>query len=110
MGRGEARASAGRRLRGRDPGRARGEGADRFAAGGSCGLLYGVGPGRAPSSEIAHWAMLGYTPEEFPGRAVFEALGDGQELDPTDVFSFAALRPAERRADGLWLTGRPRYG
>jgi 2,3-bisphosphoglycerate-independent phosphoglycerate mutase len=83
---------------------------DRFAAGGSCGLLYGVGPGRAPSSEIAHWAMLGYAPEEFPGRAVFEALGDGQELDPADVFSFAALRPAERRADGLWLTGRPRYG
>src|SRR5207249_3860193 len=24
---------------------------DRFAAGGSCGVLYAVGPGRAPSSE-----------------------------------------------------------
>jgi 2,3-bisphosphoglycerate-independent phosphoglycerate mutase len=83
---------------------------DRLAAGGSCGLLYGIGPGRAPSSELAHWAMLGYSPEEFPGRAVFEALGDGQELDPDDVFSFAALRPVERREDGLWLTGRPRYG
>ena len=81
---------------------------DRLAAGGSCGLLYAVGPGRAPSSEIAHWAMLGYTPEEFPGRAVFEALGDGQEVDRGHVFSFAALRPADRRADGLWLTGRPR--
>ena len=79
-----------------------------FAASGSCGLIYGVGPGRAPSSEIAHWAMLGYTPEEFPGRAVFEALGDGQELDAGQVFAFAALRPAERRPDGLWLTGRPR--
>ena len=83
---------------------------DRFAANGSCGLIYGVGPGRAPSSEIAHWAMLGYTPEEFPGRAVFEALGDGQELDAGQVFAFAALRPAERRPDGLWLTGRPRRG
>ena len=83
---------------------------DRFASGGSCGLLYGVGPGRAPSSEIAHWAMLGYAPEEFPGRAVFEALGDGQQVEPNDVFSFAALRPAERREDGLWLTGRPRHG
>ncbi len=81
---------------------------DRVAAGGSCGLIYGVGPGRAPSSEIAHWAMLGYAPEEFPGRAVFEALGDGQELDAGQVFAFAALRPAERRPDGLWLTGRPR--
>ena len=81
---------------------------DRLAASGSCGLMYGVGPGRAPSSEIAHWAMLGYTPEEFPGRAVFEALGDGQQLDPGHVFAFAALRPADRRQDGLWLTGRPR--
>jgi 2,3-bisphosphoglycerate-independent phosphoglycerate mutase len=81
---------------------------DRLAASGSCGLIYGVGPGRAPSSEIAHWAMLGYTPEEFPGRAVFEALGDGQDVDPEHVFAFAALRPAERRPDGLWLTGRPR--
>ncbi len=81
---------------------------DRFAASGSCGLIYGVGPGRAPSSEIAHWAMLGYWPEEFPGRAVFEALGDGQALDAGQVFAFAALRPADRRPDGLWLTGRPR--
>ena len=81
---------------------------DRLAASGSCGLIYAVGPGRAPSSEIAHWAMLGYTPEEFPGRAVFEALGDGQEVDRGQVFAFAALRPADRRADGLWLTGRPR--
>ena len=83
---------------------------DRLAASGSCGVLYAVGPGRAPSSEVAHWSMLGYTPEEFPGRAVFEALGEGQEVDPDDVFAFAALRPAERRDDGLWLTGRPRYG
>jgi len=81
---------------------------DRLAAGGSCGLIYGVGPGRAPSSEIAHWAMLGYAPDEFPGRAVLEALGDGQQVDPEDVLAFAALRPAERRDDGLWLTGRPR--
>ena len=81
---------------------------DRLAARGSCGLIYGVGPGRAPSSEIAHWAMLGYTPEEFPGRAVFEALGDGQDVDAEDAFAFAALRPADRRPDGLWLTGRPR--
>src|SRR5438128_6239769 len=66
---------------------------DRLAAAGSCGLIYGVGPGRAPSSEVAHWAMLGYRPEEFPGRAVFEALGAGQPVAPGDVFAFAALRP-----------------
>jgi 2,3-bisphosphoglycerate-independent phosphoglycerate mutase len=85
---------------------------DRFAALGSCGVIYAVGPGRAPSSEIAHWSMLGYAPGEFPGRAVFEALGAGREVgvESDDVFAFAALRPADRRDDGLWLTGRPRYG
>ena len=80
---------------------------DALAAGGSCGLLYAVGPGRAPSSEVAHWSMLGYRPDEFPGRAVFEALGRGQEVSDEHVFAYAALRPAERREDGWWLTGRP---
>jgi 2,3-bisphosphoglycerate-independent phosphoglycerate mutase len=80
---------------------------DALATRGSCGLLYAVGPGRAPSSEVAHWAMLGYRPDEFPGRAVFEALGRGQDVSDEHVFAYAALRPAERREDGWWLTGRP---
>ena len=80
---------------------------DRLVATGSCGVLYAVGPGRAPSSEVAHWSMLGYRPDEFPGRAVFEALGRGQEVSDEHVFAYAALRPAERREDGWWLTGRP---
>ena len=73
----------------------------------SCGGLYAVGPGRAPSSEVAHWSMLGYRHDEFPGRAVFEAVGRGQDVDPEHVFAYAALRPAERRDGGWWLTGRP---
>jgi len=80
---------------------------DRVATSGSCGVLYAVGPGRAPSSEVAHWSMLGYRPDEFPGRAVFEALGRGQGVSAEHVFAYAALRPAERRDDGWWLTGRP---
>lgn len=80
---------------------------DALAGRGSCGLLYAVGPGRAPSSEVAHWAMLGYRPDEFPGRAVFEVLGRGQPVSPAHVLGYAALRPAERRDHGWWLTGRP---
>src|SRR2546428_10133921 len=80
---------------------------DRLGASGSCGVLYAIGPGRAPSSEVAHWSMLGYRPDEFPGRAVFEALGRGQDVSAEHVFAYAALRPAERRDDGWWLTGRP---
>lgn len=83
---------------------------DRLAASGSCGVLYSIGPGRAPSSEVAHWSMLGYRPDEFPGRAVFEALGRGQAVGEDEVLAYAALRPAERRPDGLWLTGRPQPG
>jgi len=80
---------------------------DRLCASGSCGVLYAVGPGRAPSSEVAHWSMLGYRPDEFPGRAVFEALGRGQDVNAEHVFAYAALRPAEQRDDAWWLIGRP---
>src|ERR687891_1859358 len=80
---------------------------DRLCSSGSCGVLYAIGPGRAPSSEIAHWSMLGYRADEFPGRAVFEALGRGQEVSDEHVLAYAALRPADRRDDGWWLTGRP---
>jgi 2,3-bisphosphoglycerate-independent phosphoglycerate mutase len=80
---------------------------DAFSTRGSCGVMYAIGPGRAPSSEVAHWSLLGYRPDEFPGRAVFEALGRGQEVSAEHVFAYAALRPAERRDDGWWLTGRP---
>jgi len=80
---------------------------DRLCASGSCGVLYAIGPGRAPSSEVAHWSMLGYRPDEFPGRAIFEAYGRGLEVSRGDVYAYAALRPAERRDGALWLTGRP---
>jgi 2,3-bisphosphoglycerate-independent phosphoglycerate mutase len=80
---------------------------DRLCSAGSNGVLYAVGPGRAPSSEVAHWSMFGYRPDEFPGRAVFEALGRGQDVSADRVFAYAALRPAEHRDGGWWLTGRP---
>jgi 2,3-bisphosphoglycerate-independent phosphoglycerate mutase len=81
---------------------------DRLVAAGSNGVLYSLGPGRAPSSELAHWAILGYRPEEFPGRAVFEAVGTGRQIGPDHAYAYAALRPAEERDGELWLTGRPR--
>src|SRR5918994_7322593 len=73
---------------------------DALCARGSCGVLYPVGPGRAPSSEVAHWSMLGYRPEEFPGRAVFEAVGRGQGGGAGHGVAYAALLPAERGVCG----------
>ena len=43
----------------------------------------------------------------FPAARVFEALGRGQHVSEEHVFAYAALRPAEQREDGWWLTGRP---
>src|SRR5262249_61211603 len=83
---------------------------DALCTRGSCGVIYAIGPGRAPSSEVAHWSMLGYRPDEFPGRAVFEALGRGQEVSGEHVFAYAALRPAERRGGGWGGAGRPGPG
>ena len=79
---------------------------DALASRGSSGLLWPLGPGRAPSSETAHWAMLGYHGSEFPGRAVFEALGRGRPVWPDEVLAFAALRPAVVRDGAWWVTGR----
>ena len=83
---------------------------DALAARGTCGLLWPLGPGRAPSSEVAHWAMLGCLPSEFPGRAVLEALGHGREVGEHEVLAYATLRRAERRGGEIWVTGRPGPG
>lgn len=83
---------------------------DALAAAGSCGLLWPLGPGRAPSSEVAHWALLGAAADEFPGRAVMEALGRGQPVAEGEVLAHAALRTAERRDGAWWVTGRAAPG
>ena len=83
---------------------------DRLAARGSCGLMFSLGPGRAPASELAHWAMLGYTPDEFPGRAVLEATGAEQEIDRRARVRLRRAAPGRTARRRLWLTGRPRRG
>jgi 2,3-bisphosphoglycerate-independent phosphoglycerate mutase len=79
---------------------------DGLCARGSCGLVWPLGPGRAPASEIAHWSMLGYGEHPFPGRAVLEALGRDVPVRQDAVYAFAALRPATVREGSVWLTGR----
>ena len=39
----------------------------------------------------------GYRPDEFPGRAVFEALGRGQDVSPEHVFAYAYATGGEAR-------------
>jgi len=79
---------------------------DALTRRGTAGVLHPLGAGRAPSSELAHWAMLGYRPAEFPGRAVFEARGHGFEPPAGAVVAHASLRSTDLRDGVLWATGR----
>jgi 2,3-bisphosphoglycerate-independent phosphoglycerate mutase len=59
---------------------------DALAARGRTGSVVTVGPGIAPESDIAVFAILGYDPrEEHPGRGVVEALGVGMDFRDGDL-------------------------
>jgi len=59
---------------------------DALAARGRTGVVTTVGPGIAPESDIAVFAILGYDPrEEHPGRGVVEAVGAGMDFRDGDV-------------------------
>ncbi|MCB2186443.1 MAG: phosphoglycerate mutase [Deltaproteobacteria bacterium] len=73
---------------------------DALAARGANGHWHAAQVGQALPSETAHYLMMGYGLEEFPGRGWLEALGLG--LTPADgqVFILARLAAAEPLAAG----------
>ncbi|AWS43666.1 phosphoglycerate mutase [Streptosporangium sp. 'caverna'] len=79
---------------------------DALARRGSNGWHLPFGWGRAPTSELAHWAMFGYSTVPFPGRGVLEALGAGVDVTPHAATVHAALRTSQQDGDRLWITGR----
>jgi 2,3-bisphosphoglycerate-independent phosphoglycerate mutase len=59
---------------------------DSLAERGRLGSVTTVGPGIAPESDIAVFAILGYDPrEEHPGRGVVEAIGSGMDFRDGDL-------------------------
>jgi 2,3-bisphosphoglycerate-independent phosphoglycerate mutase len=59
---------------------------DALAAQGRTGTVVTVGPGIAPESDIAVFAILGYDPrEEHPGRGVVEAVGAVMDFRDGDL-------------------------
>ncbi|MBU1155553.1 MAG: phosphoglycerate mutase, partial [Proteobacteria bacterium] len=64
---------------------------DRLASEGACGHFHALSPGQALSSEAAHFFMMGYAPEEFPGRGYLEALGEELAFGPDDILLLAHL-------------------
>lgn len=81
---------------------------DALARRGASGWHLPFGWGRAPASELAHWAMFGYATVPFPGRAVLEALGAGLDVDHDSAVTHASLRTSRRDGDRVWITGRAR--
>ncbi len=80
---------------------------DALAARGCSGWHLPFGWGRAPASELAHWAMFGFADVPFPGRAVLEALGAGVDVPAGTAVTHAALRTSAVDDDGrVWITGR----
>lgn len=75
---------------------------DSLAREGQSGFYYPLGPGRVPSTELAHFRIFGYGDYPFPGRACLEALGHEVPCAAGDVFSFLAPRRVERRPDGAF--------
>ncbi len=76
---------------------------DRLTVQGRTGTVVTVGPGIAPESDIAVFAILGYDPrEEHPGRGVVEAIGCGMDYRDGDL----AYRVNFATADGPRILDR----
>lgn len=73
---------------------------DRFATAGQTGLLHPLGRGFAPGSELAHYTLFGYPRDLYPGRALFEAAGEGMTVGPDEVVCRGLFSTVERQADG----------
>lgn len=64
---------------------------DRLATLGMNGLYHAWLQGVALPSEMAHFLLFGYEREEFPGRGLIEALGEGLTMDQGEVALLARL-------------------
>lgn len=76
---------------------------DRIAACGENGLFHPGAPGQAFPSEKAHFALFGYSQNEFPGRGLLEALGEGLQPGTRDVSLLARLGSVSERQGCLFL-------
>jgi 2,3-bisphosphoglycerate-independent phosphoglycerate mutase len=74
---------------------------DILARLGSNGLYHASDIGQCLPSEAAHFLMFGYSLEEFPGRALLEAVGKGVFFDDRDVLFMAHL------CNAPWQDGVP---
>jgi 2,3-bisphosphoglycerate-independent phosphoglycerate mutase len=77
---------------------------DRIASLGMTGLFHAHLQGTALPSELAHFLMFGYRMEEFPGRGVVEALGEGFDIREGDVALLARIFSVAEERGSLILS------
>jgi 2,3-bisphosphoglycerate-independent phosphoglycerate mutase len=81
---------------------------DYLSSIGMNGLYHSLMQGVPMSSETAHFLIFGYDLEEFPGRGIIEAIGEGVNVKKEDVAILCHLCSVENRDNQLILThGRP---
>lgn len=73
---------------------------DLLSSSGTCGLIYPIEPFFAPSTDLAHFVLFGYSIEDYPGRGWVEALGNGihiksEELVMRDLLVSSSYHPKE---------------
>jgi 2,3-bisphosphoglycerate-independent phosphoglycerate mutase len=81
---------------------------DKLAASGINGVMYPFGPGIAPSSDIAHFRLFGYSSRDFPGRGYLEALGEGETVKDGDVVWRTSFVTVEQDDGKFIVTARER--
>lgn len=80
---------------------------DALACAGATGMMWPLGPGRTPTSPLAHFALFGYDVDQFPGRGLLEALGEGLAPQPGEVVCRANFVRTEMRCETLHVLDRP---
>lgn len=76
---------------------------DALASSGMNGLFHPHLQGTALPSELAHFLMFGYRLDEFPGRGVVEALGEGLDVREGEVALLARIFSVAREQKVLML-------
>lgn len=76
---------------------------DKIASLGMNGLFHSHLQGTALPSELAHFLMFGYQIEDFPGRGVVEALGEGIDIRLDDVALLARIFSVTKEQQRLVL-------
>jgi len=77
---------------------------DRLAKLGGNGLFHAALCGQCLPSETAHYLLFGYDIENFPGRGLLEAVGEGVAFEDGDVLCLAHLAGVRWEGDVPILT------